>query len=119
MLRDAQRDPGLLPTFYQRLLDSEVIVPVQARPDQIGRSTIPAGALLDVITMVRSDGIGVIPFFTSPARLFQWSPEGERCVLMRVRELFESRPDMLFHLNPGSPDGQAFRQAEMHALLSR
>ena len=118
MLRDLGRQPELHPASYQRLLVSEVIVPVQVSAEHLPHRKIPAQSLVQVITQVRADGVGVIPFFTSPERLFLWSPTGERCVMMFVRELFESRPDMQFCLNLGSHDEQQFTPSQVQALLA-
>jgi len=119
MVRDAWHEPGLRPTFYRRLLDSDVLVPVQPCPEHVATGVIGAGARLNVITLVRqTDRVGVIPFFTSPERVFEGYPAGERCVQMRVRELFEARRDMHFHLNPFSKYGREFFPHEVSWLLS-
>lgn len=117
-LRNASENPGLRPEFYKRLLDSSVLVMVKRRPEQFGARTVAAGSNLNVITLVRNDGVGVIPFFTSPARVFEVSPQGETCVRMTVRELFESRQDMFFHLNPYSQYGRGFSPPEVNSLLA-
>lgn len=117
-LRNASENPGLRPEFYKRLLDSSVLVMVMRRPEQFGANTVAAGSNLNVITLVKNDGVGVIPFFTSPARVFEVSPQGETCVCMTVRELFESRPDMFFHLNPYSKYGREFSPPEVESLLT-
>ena len=117
LLQEVRRNPARRPEFHQQLLNARVLVPVSAQHPGSGRQIIPAGEDFNVITMVRSDGVSVIPFFTSPTRLYQWSLAGEQCVLLSVRELFESRPDMHFHLNPQSPDSQVFTPPEAQALL--
>ena len=117
MLRDAWREPGLRPAFYKRLLISEVLVPVQAPPEQVLDGVIAAGAKLDMITLVRSDNTVAVPFYTSPERLYEGSPTGERCVVMTVRELFESRHDLHFHINPFSTFGREFTPWEVRSLL--
>lgn len=117
MLRVAQLGPEQLLLFHRKLLASEVLVPVLAPPDRAPRGTVPAGELLNVITLVRPDGAGSLPFFTSPEKVFRWEPAGARCVVMYVHELFESRPDMHFYLNPASPEGREFTSTEAQALL--
>ena len=119
MLKEARLDVRLRAKLHQQLLESEVLVPVEAQPDDLRRGTIPAGSDLNVITLTRSDGAGVIPFFTSAERLYRWSPAGEQCVLITVKELFESRPDMHFYLNLRSPDGQEFSPSKVREVLAR
>lgn len=116
LLREAHREIGLRPEFYRRLLDAEVLVPIETSlPGPIG--TIPAGYSLAVKTLVRADGVGVIPFYTSPRAVYDGNPLGEKCVLMHVRDLFESRPDMHFHVNPFSQFGREFFPREVASLL--
>lgn len=117
MLRDAWHEPGLRPAFYKRLLKSDVLVPVQPRDGQGLTGKIDAGEALDVITFVRNDGVDVIPFYSSPEHLFRASPAGEKCVVVRVRNLFEMRPDMHFHLNPFSVYGREFSPLDTSSLL--
>jgi hypothetical protein len=117
MLRDAWHEPGLRPAFYKRLLESEVLVPIQAGGEQRRSRVIGAGDTLQVITLVRKDRVGVIPFFTSAPRLFDDAAATGQCVRMIVRELFESRPDMHFHLNPFSRYGREFSPADVRCLL--
>jgi|GEM_PF-4956052 len=117
MLGVAERKPEQLSRLYQQLLTLEVLVPVLAPPVTQGK--VPAGKLLNVITLVRIDGIEVLPFFTSPEKVYRWQAAGAHCVVMYVRELFESRPDMHFCLNPTSSDSLEFTPAEAQALLVR
>jgi hypothetical protein len=117
MLRDAWQEPGLRPAFYKRLMESDVIVPVLAAVDQMSQGTIDAGTAIQVISLVRQDGRVLIPFFTSPTRLFEASPQGERCVVIPVRQLFEGRPDMHFFINPGSAWGREFSPWDVRSLL--
>jgi hypothetical protein len=116
LLRHATMEPGMQPEFYRKLLDSVVLVPVQPAPDQRA-GKIPPGSTLQVVTLLRTDGIGVIPLYTSAARVFEGSPQGERCVQMTVREIFESRPDMHFHVNPFSQFGREFVPFEVRSLI--
>jgi hypothetical protein len=117
MLRVAQLESEKLLLFHRKLLASEVLVPVLAPPDRVRRGTVPAGELLNVITLVRADGVEALPFFTSPEKVFRWQPTDAHCLVMYVRELFESRPDMHFCLNPTSPEGREFTPTEAQALL--
>ena len=117
MLEDAWREPGLRPAFYKRLLESMVLIAVQPRPGQVHDGVIGAGENLAVISLVRTDGVEVIPFYTSPGRVFEGSPMGERCVTMTARVLFEMRPDTHFHINPFSPYGREFTPWEVRSLL--
>jgi len=73
---------------------------------------------LDVITFVRNYGVNVIPFYSSLEHLFRASPAGEKCVVVRVRNLFEMRPDMHFHLNPFSIYGREFSPLDTRSLLN-
>jgi hypothetical protein len=117
LLRNAWQEPGLRPEFYKRLLDSEVLVPVLPQPGQGRQGLIAAGSQLQVICLVTADGAQVLPFYTSPERVFEASPAGEKCVVMITRELFESRRDMRFHINPFSRFGREFTPWEVRSLL--
>lgn len=118
LLRDATSEIGLRPEFYRCLLEADVFVPIEPAPGQGRDGTIAAGSTLAIKTLVRNDGVGVIPFYSSAHALFEASPMGEKCVSMRVRDLFESRSDMHFHLNPFSAFGREFPPHEVASLLS-
>ncbi len=118
MLQETRRDPARRRRLFRQFLDSQVLVPVSAQHHRLGLEAIPADSDLNVITMVRSDGVGVIPFFTSPTQLYQWSLAGAQCVVLSVRELFEGRPDMYFQLNPRSPDEEEFTPSEAQGMLA-
>jgi hypothetical protein len=118
MLHDAWHEPGLRPAVYKRMLDTAVYVPVEPRPGQTLDRPIPAGETLDVIALTRIDGIGVLPLFTTPEHLFAAFPAGARCVLMKVQDLFRTRPDMHFHLNPYSVYGREFSPSDTRSLLA-
>ncbi|WP_018973888.1 SseB family protein [Rudaea cellulosilytica] len=117
MLQEVPRDAAWLKRFHNQLLESEVLVPVKIQPHEVHRRMIPPGSDLNVITLSRSDGVDVIPFFSSSDRLYQWEPRGEQCVLLTVRELFESRPDMHFWLNPHSQGSREFKPSLVSVLL--
>jgi len=117
MLGGAERKPEQISRFYQQLLTLEVLVPALA--PQVTQGKVLAGELLNVITLVRTDGIEVLPFFTSPEKVYRWQAAGAHCVVMYVRELFESRPDMHFCLNPTSLDSLEFTPTEAQVLLAR
>lgn len=118
LLRDATSEIGLRPEFYRCLLETDVFVPIETAPGQGSDGTIAAGSALAIKTLVRSDGVGVIPFYSLAHALFEASPMGEKCVSMRVRELFESSPDMHFYLNPFSAFGREFPPHEVESLLT-
>jgi len=118
MLEEEPGDAAWLAQFHKQLLESEVLVPVKVQGHDADLTTIPAGSDLNVITLSRTDGVDVIPFFSSSGRLYQWSPTGEECVLLTVRELFESRPDVHFWLNPYSQGNREFTPSLVSALLS-
>ena len=118
MLRNAWHEPGLRPAFYKRLLKSDVFVPVLPDPGQGQSGRIGAGEILKVIALVRADQVEVIPFYSSAEHLFKGSPAGEKCVVIRVRNLFESRPDAHFHLNPFSTYGREFSTSDTRSLLA-
>jgi hypothetical protein len=122
LLRNSDGAPGLRPEFYKRLMDAQVLVPVKVGPGQSIDGVIPADTELGVITLRMDDGTEVVPFYTSAARVYEGSPEGEQCVLMSTWELFElfqHRPEMHFHLNPFSKFGRYFTPPEAAALLAR
>jgi len=113
LLRHAATEPGMRPEFYRRLLASDVLVPVD-QPGQIG--PYPAGTNLNIISLVRDDGVVVIPFFTSAARVCE-APVGNKCVQMNVRDLFKTNPGKHFHVNPCSLFGREFVPVEVQSLL--
>lgn len=122
LLRRSLEEPELLLVFYAQLLEAEVLVPVQVPIGKGANSAIPAGSDIDVITLVMASGEEIVPFYTSASKVYEASPNGERCVLMRTRELFEAfrrRPDMHFYLNPSSEYGRSFSPAEAAGLIGR
>ena len=115
LLALATQDAGVRPEFYRRLLAADVFVPVLHGPAENG--VVPAGETILIKCLDRIDGVQVIPFFTSSTAVFDAAPAGDRCVVMRARELFESKRSSHFHLNPASPFGRAFVPAEIDLLL--
>lgn len=113
LLRMAVAEPGRRPEFYRALLDSNIWVLVD--PATQGRS-VPAGSEIQLITWERHDGVLVLPFFTSPARILDVK-QGDLGAEMIARDLFESMPDSYMHLNPGGQYGRDFAPHEIKALL--
>lgn len=103
LLQRAALDPALRDEFYRQLLEADVLVRVQTEHGKNG--VVPAGVELGVETWVRQDGTEMIPFFTSPQAFFKAVPSGGKCVVMKTHELFESKADMAFYLNPGPGPG--------------
>lgn len=113
LLRMAVMEPGRRPEFYRALLEANIWVSID--PATQGRS-VPAGSEIQVVTWERSDGVLVLPFFTSPARLLDVE-QGGLGAKMIARDLFESMPDSYMHLNPGCEYGRDFSPYEIKALL--
>lgn len=118
LLRHAQHERGLRPEFYRRLLDSSVIVPIRQQSGRPQCGGIAAGTTVEAISLVRVDGLALVPFFTSATPFFSAFPNGHGCIVMPVRELFGSREDMPFCLNPFSKYGRDFYPIETQSLLT-
>jgi hypothetical protein len=113
LLRMAVMEPGRRPEFYRALLDANVWVSVDPATPGV---SVPAGSEIQVVTWERSDGVHVLPFFTSPARMLDVE-QGGLGAEMIARDLFESMPNSYMHLNPGCEYGRDFSPYEIKALL--
>ena len=117
LLEAATHEAGLRPEFYRHLLDAEVLVPIERELHPGDRA--PSDSVIYVHCMTRVDRVSVIPFYSSPARVYEAGPATPKCAVMRVRELFALQPEMHFHLNPFSQFGREFPPHEVKALLAR
>jgi len=116
LLRHAVTEPGMRPEFYRRLLDAEVLIPIEKPKGHSGNRLAP-GTTVKVRTLRRFDGVEFIPFFTSAERFDDAGMRSE-CVRMPVRALFESRSDIYFHINPFSLYNRDFGPTDIASLLT-
>ena len=108
--------PELHDEFLRLLLATEVFVATETRMP--GGAVVPAGTTVLVRSFVRTDGVTCIPFYTSRESFLRANPEDNHCILMQVRDLFESRLDAYFYFNPTSSFEYQFSPAEIAELLT-
>ena len=96
-LKRAVREAGARPALYKMLMDSEVLVFVEAPGGQV-----PTIWDTKIVAWVRRDGVQVIPIFTSSMALRKTKLRGELTYKVKVRDLFDANREIAFHVNPGS-----------------
>src|ERR1700727_2297871 len=96
-LTRAVREAGARPALYKMLMDSEVLVFVEAPGGQV-----PTIWDTKIVAWVRRDGEKVIPIFTSSMALRKTKHRGQLTYKVKVRELFNANREIAFHVNPGS-----------------
>lgn len=116
LLRAAVNEPGCRPAFYRALLDAEVYVLVDEGCAR-GKKVVPAGSLIQIVQWC-VDGDYVTPFFSSVEAVREGAPYNLRCVIMPVRDLFESQPGARLHLNPNCQFTCRFEPHEVASLLA-
>lgn len=119
LLAEAFRDPIKRPEFYRQMLDAEFVVLGTARNND--------GFLLDAVSSkgarltLRQWTVGgrpVVPFFTAPERIREFSPDAPEVFKITGRILLTSRaPDVTLVLNPRSPYSKDFPPPEIDAIL--
>jgi len=117
-LARAADEPASRPEFYKILLDSEIYVIGHTDAPGDGRSTLPAGAKLSIVSWENKDGIPITPFFTSLEALQRSLQEETRFVSMPARSFFEITRGATLVLNPASSYGKEFLPNEIEALLA-
>lgn len=113
-LERATRDPGCSPVFYRQLLESQVVVMLAPVHDGSSRDG------MGLITWTRSDGVAVIPFFSSLAVCKRAVSKPGSTVIVPARALFQAAQSfsMHMHLNPHHEFGREFVPEELATLLA-
>jgi hypothetical protein len=113
-LEEATRDPGARPAFYRQLLESEVVVLLAPVHDGSSRDG------MGLITWTRSDGVAVIPFFSSLAVCQRSVTKPGATAIVPARSLFQAAQtfSMHMHLNPHHDFGREFVPEELASLLA-
>jgi hypothetical protein len=100
LMQAAARDPGVVPAFYQALLETEIYILTPETPMTPGRRrSLKSGEKINVAT-VEFQGMQWHPAFTSKKRISDYLKEPETCLGAVARDLFEMLPNSNFWLNP-------------------
>jgi hypothetical protein len=117
LMQAAGRDPGIVPRFYQALLDAEIYVltpEVPMEPTQ--RRSLKPQENINVAT-VEFRGMTWLPAFTSKKRISDYVREPEICLGAAARNLFEMLPNANFWLNPLSECQKPLPATEIALLM--
>jgi hypothetical protein len=117
-LARAADEPASRPEFYRILLDSEIYVIGHTEAPGDGRTTLPAGAKLSIVSWENKDGTPITPFFSSLEALQRSLQEETRFLSMPARSFFEITRGATLVLNPASGYGKEFLPNEIEALLA-
>jgi hypothetical protein len=117
-LRVAIADPALRPTFYQKLLESDVYV--LSASDLALRGNVKLDSDLEVSLKEWKSPAGslFLPFFTSLDTLQRSIKDKGQYVGLPARTLFEITRGKTLFLNPMGPYGKEFFPNEIDALLA-
>jgi hypothetical protein len=100
LMQAAARDPGVVPAFYQALLETEIYILTPETPMTPGRRrSLKLQEKINVAT-VEFQGMQWHPAFTSKKRISDYLKEPETCLGAVARDLFEMLPNSNFWLNP-------------------
>jgi hypothetical protein len=82
-----------------------------------GRNSLPAGSDVQLVNWPRDDGVYVLPFFSSIARIREATSAWYDAAQMTGRELFEATCGQLLYLNPRCQHGCALEPHDVAMLL--
>jgi hypothetical protein len=100
LMQAAAKDPGVVPAFYQALLETEIyILTPEAKLSPGRRRSLKFQEQINVAT-VEFQGMKWHPAFTSKNRISDYLKEPETCLGAVARNLFEMLPNSNFWLNP-------------------
>jgi hypothetical protein len=100
LMQAAARDSGMVPAFYQALLETEIYILTPEAPMTPGRRrSLKFQEKINVAT-VEFQGMKWHPAFTSKKRISDYLKEPETCLGAVARNLFEMLPNSNFWLNP-------------------
>lgn len=118
LMQAAGKDPGVVPAFYQALLDTELYIITPEAPMKPGRRrSLKFQEQLSVAT-VEFQGMTWHPAFTSKKRIADYVKEPETCFCAAARNLFELLPNSNFWLNPLSECQKPLPASEIALLMN-
>jgi hypothetical protein len=118
LMQAAGKDPGVAPTFYRALLETELYVLTPETPLQPGRRRSLKFQERINIASVEFQGMTWLPAFTSKRRISDYVREPEICLGAAARNLFEMLPDANFWLNPLSECQKPLPASEVALLMN-
>ena len=118
LMQGAVKDPGRIPAFYRKLLETEIYILTPETPMQPGkRRSMKYQEKLNVAT-VEFQGLKWLPAFTSKRRISDYVKEPEVCLGAVAKNLFEMLPDSNFWLNPLGECQKPMPASEVALLLN-
>ncbi len=118
LMQAAGKDPGVVPTFYRALLETEIYVLTPEVPMQPGGPrSLKFQEKIDVAT-VEFQGMTWLPAFTSKKRISDYVKEPETCLGAAARDLFQMLPNANFWLNPLSECQKPLPATEIALLMN-
>jgi hypothetical protein len=118
LMQAAGKDPGVAPTFYRALLDTEIyVLTPEAAVKPSARRSLKLREKINVAT-VEFQGMTWLPAFTSKKRISDYVKEPETCLGAAARNLFEMLPTANFWLNPLSECQKPLPATEIALLMS-
>jgi hypothetical protein len=118
LMQGAVKDPGRIPAFYRKLLETEIYILTPETPMQPGkRRSLKYQEKLNVAT-VEFQGLKWLPAFTSKRRISDYVKEPEVCLGAVAKNLFEMLPDSNFWLNPLGECQKPMPASEVALLLN-
>ena len=118
LMQGAVKDPGRIPAFYRKLLETEIYILTPETPMQPGkRRSLKYQEKLNVAT-VEFQGLKWLPAFTSKRRISDYVKEPELCLGAVAKNLFEMLPDSNFWLNPLGECQKPMPASEVALLLN-
>lgn len=118
LMRAAAKDPGVAPTFYRALLETEIYVLTPEAPMKSGqRRSLKFQEKINIAS-VEFQGMTWLPAFTSKTRISDYIKKPETCLGAAARNLFEMLPDANFWLNPLSECQKPLPATEIALLMS-
>lgn len=116
LLRVAKHEPGLRPELYRLLLETHVYLLVPEWFD--AEQPVTPDTQIPFIEWARSDGVPVVPFFSSMDTLKKGAPQAKKVASFPVRGVFAALPDKIMHLNPNCAFGFVLQAEEIRMLLT-
>jgi hypothetical protein len=118
LMQAAGKDPGVVPAFYQALLETEIYVLTPEVPMKPGRRrSLKFQEKINIAT-VEFKGMKWHPAFTSKKRISDYVKEPETCLGAAARNLFEMLPSSNFWLNPLSECQKPLPATEIALLMN-
>ena len=118
LMQAAGRDAGIIPAFYQALLEAEIYILTPEAPMKPGRRrSLKFQEQINIAT-VDFQTMRWHPAFTSKKRIYDYIKEPEVCLGAAARNLFEMLPNSNFWLNPLSECQKPLPASEIALLMS-